>query len=217
MAKNDSRRRRAQAGSRTFAVALSLLANSVFLAVLALGGRVQSDSDSDRPIGLQLTLVHPAARPEPAETSATSKADDHVRRALTPFESTAPPAVLSPTTSPAAPAVSAAAPGLASALRRHIGCEDADFVQLRPEERQYCRDRLAAATDRALETASLGVAPGKRAIFDLAARRDHLLQEPFLAEKPKNGCRPRVAADNPATSAPNPQGVTFGVSCGVQF
>jgi hypothetical protein len=107
--------------------------------------------------------------------------------------------------------------GLAMALRRSLGCDHFDFAGLTPVERQRCRDRFAAPTERASETAYLGVEPGKRLIFEAAAKRDHILQEPFLAEKPKKGCRPMVTVQDVPTTAPAPHDWTVSVACGVQF
>jgi len=215
VAATELRRPRAQARRWTLGVVVSVAANTGFLAILALSGRIQSDYEPGRAIEVQLTLpTMPVARRNRPSATQTGPKRGLSRPAPRPAATATQP--IEPTL-PAAPATPAANADLAAALRRGLGCDHADFMALTPAEREHCRDRLAAATERASETASLGVEPGKRAIFEAAAERDRFLQHPFLAEKPKKGCRPRVAADNPASSAPGPQGVTFGVSCGVQF
>jgi hypothetical protein len=90
-------------------------------------------------------------------------------------------------------------------------------VELTPEERQGCRDRFAAGRKGLEAVAEFGVDPRKRAVFAAAAKRDRFLQEPFLAEKPKKGCRPMVTVQSLPANGPVPTGVTAGVACGVQF
>jgi hypothetical protein len=195
-----------------------LAANIGFLAILALGGRLQSDYGPSRAIEVQLTPpAPPEVRRPRSETPATQPGRRRAPAKLPPPEATTGQVTRPEVTPPPVSATREAPSGLAWALRRGLGCDHADFMALTAAERQHCRDRLAAATERASETASLGVEPGKRAIFDLAAKRDHWLQEPFLAEKPKKGCRPRVTEQDVAANAPAPQDWTVGVSCGVQF
>ena len=41
------------------------------------------------------------------------------------------------------------------------------------------------------------VSPRAAAAFEAGARRDDWIHQPFLAEKPKNGCRPMVVQKEP--------------------
>ncbi len=128
---------------------------------------------------------------------------------------TAPPAMASiPTPAPAAQGVDA---GLAAALHGRVGCAHPDAMGLSAAERRDC-ERLARGRGRAFENAQFGIDPRTRAIFDAGAKRDVWFQQPFLAEKPTKGCRPRVTEENLPTNAGRPaQDWTTGVSCGAPF
>jgi len=67
------------------------------------------------------------------------------------------------------------------------------MFHLSPSERQDCRDHLAQGHDSGVEAAAFGIDPDKRAAYDAGVKRAAFLQQPFLAEKPKKGCRPHVA------------------------
>lgn len=90
-------------------------------------------------------------------------------------------------------------------------------MELTPAERRRCRDQLAAYPNGVEERVDFGVDPRKRAIFDAGAKRDRFLQEPFLAEKPKKGCRPRVTEQDVPVNSPAPQDWTVSVACGGQL
>ena len=215
MADADDKRRRASARSRTLAIAASVAAHIAFLAFLALGMRVRDDYGPGHVVEVQ--LVSPAPPPAPAR-----RAPAIATRSGRSLRITAAPAlpVAGPATQPSAPlapSASAASSGLASALRRGLGCAHADFMDLSSAERRHCQDRMAAATVGHFETANLGIDPAKRAIFDAGARRDRFLQTPFLAEKPRKGCRPGLTEQDVGGNAPAPRDWTVSVACGVPF
>ena len=112
---------------------------------------------------------------------------------------------------PGAPEVD---PRLTSFLRATVGCGAASLVHLSASEREACEQRTRRLGS-GFATANLGVDPSKRLAFDTAAKRD-LLQQPFLALKPHNGCVPRVAS---TSNLPGhaPQDTTAGVACAVSF
>jgi hypothetical protein len=93
------------------------------------------------------------------------------------------------------------------ALRRGLGCRHAGLLGLTPEERRRCEDRAAAA------------GPAERAPPRLDLDRDGAFAagrnpEPYLARKPKNGCKLRAAGD---TTPAGDQGPAAGVGCAWAF
>ncbi len=99
---------------------------------------------------------------------------------------------------PLAPTPPSPAPALTPALRARLGCAFADAARLTDAERQHCAERLAANDGHAGEVYQLSA--DQRAYFEVGRKRDLWWQEPFLAEDPKNGCRPRVT--NQQSSVP---------------
>ena len=84
-----------------------------------------------------------------------------------------------------------------------------------PAERQACETRIAGRAG--LDGATYGIDPRKRAAFDLAAKKADLLQEPFIAERPTKGCKPRVFEHESGVygrAAPN---WTASVACAIPF
>jgi hypothetical protein len=211
-----SKRRRASARSRTLGVAASVAAHVLFLGFLALSARIQQAYGPSHAVDVQLIApAAPRARLERVATSAKSRA--RIRPKAPPAPTTSPiaapaiPPQASQPTTPMAPA------GLAAALRRGLGCDHADFMNLAPAERERCRDLFAAARGGVSELADFGIDPRKRVIFDSGAKRDRFLQEPFLAERPRKGCRPIVTEHDVPANAPAPHDWTFSVACGVPF
>ena len=84
-----------------------------------------------------------------------------------------------------------------------------------PAERQACETRIAGRAGS--DGATYGIDPRKRAAFDLAAKKADLLQEPFIAERPTKGCKPRVFEHESGVygrAAPN---WTASVACAIPF
>jgi len=103
---------------------------------------------------------------------------------------------------------------LASALRGTVGCSATALVHLSASEREACQ-QWARRLGAGFATANLGVDPSKRLAFEDAAKKDWLSQ-PFLAQKPHNGCVPRVssASDLPGKA---PQQTFVGIACAISF
>ena len=97
-------------------------------------------------------------------------------------------------------AAPAAPPALRRALRGLIACRLADLTD---EERQRCDERLAAVEDRI----------GRK--LDLDVRGDFGRDpDPYLARRPKNGCKARAGGDaDPAGK----QGAAVGIGCAWAF
>jgi hypothetical protein len=91
------------------------------------------------------------------------------------------------------------------ALRGGLGCRHADLLGLTTEERRRCEERTTAQAP----------GPGPKLNLDrdgaFAAGRN---PEPYLARKPKNGCKLRAAGD--ATPAGD-QGPAAGIGCAWAF
>jgi hypothetical protein len=146
-----------------------------------------------------------AARPTPPAAILPREA---------PQDLNAPPPIALPAPAPAAPAAS---PNLGAALRGSVGCGFADILS--PAEREACRERLAKGRSSDPAGALPAVSPQARAAFDAGARRDDWIHQPFLAEKPKNGCRPMVVHQDfaPPGAAGGHEDWSTSIVCGKTF
>jgi hypothetical protein len=118
----------------------------------------------------------------------------------------------------ATPGAADSAPALGSALRGSLaGCAFADLAGLSAAQREHCRDRLAANRGAGPDLSGFAVDPVKRAAFDAAADRARVLQKPFLADIPKNGCRPIVAHRDYSVGGQSRQDYSVSVGCGKSF
>ena len=127
-------------------------------------------------------------------------------------------AIVAPAPPPTAASPLPAAPrDMSQALRHSFGCAHADLFGMTPSEREDCQLRAAKLARAGKSAPEFGVPPQERAAFDAEARRSNLLQEPFLAERPKKGCKPTVTEHESGVvgrSAPN---WTASVACTVRF
>jgi hypothetical protein len=104
---------------------------------------------------------------------------------------------------------------LAAALRGSlVGCANADEARLTPAERQHCHDSYALK-DRGGPV--FGADPRALALFDANARRANFLTQPFLSEKPKNGCRPVVTHKDYVVPGASKEDMTVAMACGKSF
>ena len=191
---------RRAARRRAWAVAASAAAHVAVFAVLAwrLGGAPEL---AEAPVmNVQLaTLPHPKPRasrhePVPLETAKASQ----------------PPRPDTPVVRPAdQPTVTLPGDearrgeGVRQALRGRLGCEHADLMGLSDQERERCREQLAAGA---------GAAPLK---LDLD-RKGRFAEdpEPYLARRPHNGCKVRAAGDKAPSGE---QGAATGIACAWSF
>lgn len=195
-------RRLAETRDRTLAIAASAAAHAIFLLwiVWRLGA---SPHLAETPImSVELTRPwHDKAREPPPRRNRQPAAR--------------PPSILTspPDDRPSAPVPETrevARPGEGSgavrqALRGLLGCEHAALAGLTSEERERCRERLGAEAGRAAGVARLNLDP--RGGFATDA-------EPYLARKPKNGCKPRAGGD---VGAMGEIGAAGGVTCAWSF
>jgi hypothetical protein len=91
------------------------------------------------------------------------------------------------------------------ALRGLLGCQHAALAGLTSEERERCRERLGAEAGRAGGVARLNLDPSGRFATDAV---------PYLARKPKNGCKLGAGGD---VGAMGEIGAAGGVSCAWSF
>jgi hypothetical protein len=198
-----------------FAVAIHLL----FL-LLMLTVRPSVSSRASPIVDLELA---PWALPPQPRSSRRSRAPAPPRSEPSPtVMAPAPSAAPIPNTAPAReppapPAAPAASPNLGAILRGSVGC---DFTGiLSPAEREACRERLAKGRSSAPGGALPAVRPEAKAAFDAGAKRDDWIHQPFLAEKPKNGCRPMVVHKDFAApgAGQGHEDWTMSLACGKTF
>jgi hypothetical protein len=171
---------------------------------------------------VDLELAPRALPPEP-RPSRKSRAPAPPRSApsptvIAPAPSEAPPPnaapVREPPPSPGAPGASS---NLGAILRGSVGC---DFTGvLSSAEREACHERLAKGRSSDPGGALPAMRPEARAAFDAGARRDDWIHQPFLAEKPKNGCRPMVVHKDFAApgAGQGHEDWTMSLACGKTF
>jgi hypothetical protein len=200
-----------------FAAAVHLLTLFLILA------RHQLVSSPASPI-LDLELTPRAPLPELRSQPVRREPGWSAKRSAPPppAEAAAPRAAPQDLNAPSpAPAAPASTPGsssnLGAALRGSVGCAFAEVLS--PAEREACRERLVKGRSSDPSDALPVVSPQARAAFEAGARRDDWIHQPFLAEKPKNGCRPMVVhKDLPVQGgAQSHEDWTTSVVCGKTF
>ncbi len=214
--------RRRGSSSRDRALGIAVSATGHIAVFVFLGWHLHWRGESESPAAMEVELARPWS-PEPR--SHPEHREKAARPPPTASQSTAisPPVEMRPPTIPsrgegAAPVVSppAAPADLAKALRGSLGCGHSDYLHMSPVERQACATRMAGRAGS--DGPAFGVDPGKRAAFDLAAKKEDFLQEPFIAERPTKGCKPRVFEHDSAVgwgrATPN---WTASVACAIPF
>lgn len=200
-----------------FAAAIHLLA----LLLILTGHRIVSPSPTPI-VDLQLTSTTIPPPPRSVQTRHRSEQKPSAPASTGPVPPPAEPAIPSARSasalSPASPAP-APLPSLGGILRGAIGCDLGDSARLSPAERQACADRLAKGRSAEPGGALAVVSPRAQAAFEAGARRDDWIHQPFLAEKPKNGCRPMVVHQDFAVpgAGQGHEDWTTSVVCGKTF
>ena len=215
MAATLPKRRGRSASARGLAIVFSALVHLVIVAGLLWQMRGR---DADDTAGaMQVELL----RAPTAHERANDKLPPRSHKPAAPTPSSPPqmaravvaPALPTPTASP----LPAAPPEMSKALRHSLGCAHADFFGMTPSEREDCQLRAARLAGAGKPGPQFGLPPQEQAAFDAEAKRSNLLQEPFLAERPKKGCKPTVTEHESGVvgrSAPN---WTAGVACTFRF
>ena len=219
MAASAPRRQGPSSRDRALAIAVSAAGHvAVFVFLL---WHLHWRGENEGPAAMEVELARPWS-PEPRSHSR------RLEKAVKPAP-TAPPSATLPqpveTPPPMTPslgdAASPAAPppvesaDLAKALRGALGCSHSDYLRMSAAERQACETRMADRSGS--EGPAFGIDPKKRAAFDLAARKADFLQEPFLAERPTKGCKPRVFEHESGMVGRAPPNWTASVACAIRF
>ncbi len=186
---------------RALAVAGSLAAHLGF--VLFLVWRLGATPYLPEQAAIQVALVRQAPairkRPQPPSKAASATRATSSRNAVTRPTSPIPPTenlpeVLAPD----------GQSDIRQALRGRLGCDHAKMLGLTAEERARCEDRIAKVG---------GFSGAGRLNLDLTGRyaRD---PEPYLARRPKNGCKARAAGD---AGPMGNEGAAAGIACAWSF
>lgn len=191
---------------RTLAILASAVAHIVLFTVLAWRLGTTPRVAEPPVMNVQLARLARPAKPPPLVPKDRRPAHE------TPGPTSTAASSPRPTTSddPKAQVIAPAAPGdgderVRQALRRTLGCRNADLLTLSSEERQRCRDQLAAGAN--------GGGPARLNLDrrGFGASKD---LEPYLQRRPKKGCKARAGGD----AAPSgEQGAAMGVGCAWAF
>ena len=189
-----------RAQQRLLLLALSIGARVVVLGWLLVQRHVLSPSPETP--SMEVLLAPPIFRRPPVEPRDRPPAPPRPHAARSPERAPVQrqePGLAAPSTAPG-PGEAAAPPAVRRALRGLIGCRLADRTD---EERQRCDERLAAVEDRI----------GRK--LDLDPRGAFAKETaPYLARRPKNGCKARAGGDaDPAGE----QGAAVGIGCAWAF
>jgi hypothetical protein len=207
--------------SRDRALAIAVSATGHVAVFVFLLWHLHWRGESEGPAAMEVELARPLS-PEPRSRPRRPEQALRPTRIAPPSASLSRPVETRPPTTPS-PGEAAAPVGppsaepldLAKALRGSLGCGHSDYLRMSPAERQACETRMA---DRSgLDGPAFGIDPRKRAAFDLAAKKADFLQEPFLAERPTKGCKPRVFEHESGGVGRAPPNWTASVACAVRF
>jgi len=206
---------------RTLGLALLVAAAvHVPLAFTALTPRLRYATPQSPVIELQLDRVSPRA-PTVTERRPTT-AGPATKAAAPPAPATSVPAVPSlapPKPPPPAGPSAGGSPGLSRALRSSLGCATPDLVDLTAAEREACQHRLAAGYSRTGD-AVFSIDPQRQAALDASRKTDTLyqmMQQGYLAEKPRKGCKPVTAQQARVAALGAKEGWSLSLGCAVPF
>ena len=190
----------ARTQQRILLLALSIGAHVVVLGWLLVQRHVLSSPFE--PPAMEVLLAPPIFRRAPAEPRDRPSAPPRVHGAKAPERAPLqrPDQGLAAPSTAAGETNASAPPAVRRALRGLIGCRLADLTD---EERQRCDERLAAVEDKIGRKLDLDT----RGAFAREA-------DPYLARRPKNGCKARAGGDaDPAGE----QGAAVGIGCAWAF
>lgn len=139
-----------------------------------------------------------------AAAAAPQARSDHDRPQLRiePASPTVPGVVIGPAS---APPINEEREGVRKVLRGMLGCDHAALAGLSPEERRRCEERLARAPGVTIPHLNLDKGGAFAAGQDL---------EPYLARRPKNGCKARAGGD---TAPSGDKGAAAAIGCALSF
>jgi hypothetical protein len=172
---------------------------------------------------LQVELLRQLGERPPAKEKHTPRSRGQAPISRSSPSQTAPRATTSaasptPPEAEIVPPAPVAPQGLSQALRHSLGCAQADYYGMTASEREECRLRAVRLARAGRDGTYYGLAPAKQAAFDAEVKRENLLQEPFLAERPKEGCKPTVTEHETAVyGVRTPPNWTASVACTIRF
>lgn len=185
---------------RNLAKGLAIAGSAVFHAIVFAAMVWNVGTQPAYPVApvmlIELTPRPPRPRPSPREPRAPPP-----RVLARPAEIPPPDAAAPSIVQPRRPGEA----GVRNALRGRVGCDRAALLAMTSSEREACLDRLAKARETDPKMARLDLDPRGR--FATEA-------EPYLARKPKNGCKVGAGGD----VAPfGEQGAAVGLNCAWSF
>ncbi|MGA0606510.1 hypothetical protein ACO2Q0_10960 [Phenylobacterium sp. VNQ135] len=188
---------------RTLAIALSAAAHAGLFLLFAwrLG---ETPERPEPPVMIVELTPLPKRAPQAARTAPRREEPaERDRRQVTARPSLPPPTGIAPPTP--APFETRDDPG-GQVLRGLMDCRPANLDRLSPEARERCERRLAG--DPALKSASgpgLNLDPSGRYVQE---------EQPYLARRPKKGCKARAGATRDPMGK---QGPATGIACAMPF
>ena len=208
---------------RATAITASLIAHLLLLGALATSRPSLTEHDSSQP-AISVAIIR-AEPPEPRAREQMPPPNQSPPVAVGPIVATSPsvpparfvetPTQPSQPTPPISQSMWPSDERLGAALRGSlVGCANIGESSLTPEERQLCHDSYALK-DRG--GPAFGVDPKALAVFDANARRANFLSQPFLSEKPKNGCRPIFTHKDYYVPGTGKEDMTVSMACGKSF
>lgn len=189
---------------RTLAIVLSAVAHAGLFLLFAW--RLGDTPERPEPPVMIVELTpwpKRAAPPEPREAPRRAEPAERHRPQITARPSLPPPPGIAPPA--AAPFETGDVQG-GQVLRGLMDCRPANLDRLSPEARERCERRLVG--DPALKSAS-----GQRLNLDPSGRYVQE-DEPYLARRPKKGCKVRAGATRDPMGK---QGPATGVACAMPF
>lgn len=221
MAAPSPKRRRSWARARALAFVFSTIVHLAIVTGLLWQARWRPAEETPDALQVELSRQPADQRRTPEKPPHGSRRPASLNPSLTPPAPRPVSAVASPT--PPAPSVAPpppardAAPGLSQTLRRSLACAHPEDYGLTSSEREDCQIRAAKLARAAADGPSFGLSPQKQAVFEAEARRANVLQEPFLAERPKQGCKPTVTEHEGGVVGRAPPNWTASVACAIRF
>ncbi len=190
-----------QVETRALAVAASVVVHAGLLIVFIQGVR-SWPALTERPVmEVQLAPLAPArSRPAPPRRPRKAPRTAATRPAIAPPAARPAPDAREAVEAPPA----GVSGGAVQALRDLLGCAHAAFLDLSPEARQRCEDRMTAYRKT---TPPIQVDLDPRGLYAVNPI-------PYLNRKPKNGCKVRAAG---AAGPMGQGGAVAGISCGKTF
>jgi hypothetical protein len=211
---------RRRSSARAVGIVVSVAVHLGILAALLSQSRWRPPDET--PDAIQVELARVSATPARVAARAVTRSASPARGASPPptksnSPAEAPPTVREPVIPAPQPAVPVPPVGLSQALRGSLGCAHPDAYGLTASEREDCQLRAARLARAGGNAPVYGLSPARQATFEAEAKRSNLLHEPFLAERPKKGCKPTLTEHDAGLVGKGGSDWTASVACTVRF